>query len=217
MPNSSTGSGTEGIEQGMQQALDTLRDLCQAKGYDLQDLCYVTLYVRSIGEYPLLNRVYHRAFDFHNPPTRVCVECPLPDGCHVVMEAIAYRQPVAGTISSAEERDREGEETAAALLNGRRNTMHVQGISHWAPANIGPYSQSTRVRFTYPTIQWLYSTTNRSLAYLADWRHYVYLRPDRPRTRQHDNHRGRHPAAVQAHVAPHQPDCQGDERPRPVA
>ncbi|KMZ09351.1 uncharacterized protein LOC6725719 isoform X1 [Drosophila simulans] len=139
------GSGTEGIEQGMQQALDTLRDLCQSKGYDLQDLCYVTLYVRSIGEYSLLNRVYHRAFDFHNPPTRVCVECPLPDGCHVVMEAIAYRQPVAGTISSAEERDREGEETAAALLNGRRNTMHVQGISHWAPANIGPYSQSTRI------------------------------------------------------------------------
>ncbi|KAI8034757.1 uncharacterized protein LOC128264077 [Drosophila gunungcola] len=139
------GSGPDGIEQGMQQALDTLRDLCQAKGYDLQDLCYVTLYVRSIGEYPALNRIYHRAFDFHNPPTRVCVECPLPDGCHVVMEAIAYRQPVAGSISSAEERDREGEETAAALLNGRRNTMHVQGISHWAPANIGPYSQSTRI------------------------------------------------------------------------
>jgi len=142
------GSGSEGMEQGMEQALDTLRDMCHAKGYDLQDLCYVTLYVRSIGEYPALNRVYHRAFDFHNPPTRVCVECPLPDGCHVVMEAIAYRQPVAGAISSAEERDREGEETAAALLNGRRNTMHVQGISHWAPANIGPYSQSTRVRLS---------------------------------------------------------------------
>ncbi|KAH8235822.1 hypothetical protein KR032_008157 [Drosophila birchii] len=139
------GSGTEGMEQGMQLALDTLRDLCQSKGYELQDLCYITLYVRSIAEYPALNRIYLRSFDFHNPPTRVCVECPLPDGCHVVMEAIAYRQPVAGTISSAEERDREGEETAAALLNGRRNTMHVQGISHWAPANIGPYSQSTRI------------------------------------------------------------------------
>ncbi|KAH8289527.1 hypothetical protein KR054_006852 [Drosophila jambulina] len=139
------GSGTDTMELGMQMALDTLRDLCQSKGYELQDLCYITLYVRSIAEYPALNRIYLRSFDFHNPPTRVCVECPLPDGCHVVMEAIAYRQPIAGTISSAEERDREGEETAAALLNGRRNTMHVQGISHWAPANIGPYSQSTRI------------------------------------------------------------------------
>ncbi|KAH8273471.1 hypothetical protein KR018_002962 [Drosophila ironensis] len=139
------GCGSEGIEAGMQQALDTLRDLCMARGYELQDLCYITLYVRSIAEYPALNRIYQRAFDFHNPPTRVCVECPLPDGCHVVMEAIAYRQAIAGAISSADERDREGEETAAALLNGRRNTMHVQGISHWAPANIGPYSQSTRI------------------------------------------------------------------------
>lgn len=24
-------------------------------------------------------------------------------------------------------------------------TMHVQSLSHWAPANIGPYSQAVRV------------------------------------------------------------------------
>ena len=27
-----------------------------------------------------------------------------------------------------------------------RQTMHVQGLSHWAPANIGPYSQAVKVR-----------------------------------------------------------------------
>lgn len=27
--------------------------------------------------------------------------------------------------------------------------MHVQGISHWAPANIGTYSQSTKVTNCY--------------------------------------------------------------------
>ena len=27
-----------------------------------------------------------------------------------------------------------------------RLTMHVQGLSHWAPANIGPYSQAVKVR-----------------------------------------------------------------------
>lgn len=26
-----------------------------------------------------------------------------------------------------------------------RDTMHVQSISHWAPANIGPYSQAVQV------------------------------------------------------------------------
>lgn len=32
-------------------------------------------------------------------------------------------------------------------MDHKRHSMHVQGISHWAPANIGPYSQSTRVCF----------------------------------------------------------------------
>ena len=26
-----------------------------------------------------------------------------------------------------------------------RKTLHVQSISHWAPANIGPYSQAVKV------------------------------------------------------------------------
>ncbi|XP_034489328.1 uncharacterized protein LOC117793033 isoform X2 [Drosophila innubila] len=125
------------MEKGMQQALDTLRELCHTNGYDLQDLCFTTLYVRSIAEYPALNSVYLQSFGFHNPPTRVCVECPLPDDCHVIMEAIAYRAPATYSGDDSEE--------TQTLLNGRRNTMHVQGISHWAPANIGPYSQSTRI------------------------------------------------------------------------
>ena len=28
---------------------------------------------------------------------------------------------------------------------GGRSAMHVQSISHWAPANIGPYSQAVKV------------------------------------------------------------------------
>lgn len=36
-------------------------------------------------------------------------------------------------------------------MDHKRHSMHVQGISHWAPANIGPYSQSTRVCFVLLT------------------------------------------------------------------
>lgn len=32
-----------------------------------------------------------------------------------------------------------------SINNVKRETMHVQGISYWAPANIGPYSQSVVV------------------------------------------------------------------------
>jgi len=33
----------------------------------------------------------------------------------------------------------------ARLRGLERRVMHVQGISHWAPANIGPYSQAIMV------------------------------------------------------------------------
>ena len=41
------------------------------------------------------------------------------------------------------QRKREGEEGEG---EGDLITMHVQSLSHWAPANIGPYSQAVRVR-----------------------------------------------------------------------
>lgn len=93
----------------------------------LNDLCYITLYVRDISEYSILNQVYSEKLNFQNPPTRVCVETCLPVGCHVILEAVAFK---AGYVIEADY---------------RRHTMHVQGISHWSPANIGPYSQSTKI------------------------------------------------------------------------
>ena len=50
---------------------------------------------------------------------RVCVEVVLPENVALQLDCIASRQP--------------------------RSTMHVQGLSHWAPANIGPYSQAVKV------------------------------------------------------------------------
>lgn len=93
----------------------------------LSDLCYITLYVRDISEYSTLNEAYSEKINFQNPPTRVCVETCLPKGCPVIVEAVAFK---AGYVIEADY---------------RRHTMHVQGISHWAPANIGPYSQSTKI------------------------------------------------------------------------
>lgn len=86
------------------------------------------MYVRNIAEYPILNQVYAEKLNFQNPPTRVCVETSLPENCHIILEAVAFK---AGNEHSEYEH--------------KRHTMHVQGISHWAPANIGPYSQSTKV------------------------------------------------------------------------
>lgn len=120
----------ETAADGMTIALEHMRRQLAEHSYTWQHVCYVTLYVRNMCEYGTMNQVYARYFHAANPPTRVCVECPLPRGLHVIVEAVAFRPP---------------KDVGTLLLMDPRHTMHVQGISHWAPANIGPYSQSTRV------------------------------------------------------------------------
>ena len=56
---------------------------------------------------------------------RVCVELSLSEGVLVRVEVMVC-----------------GCEAGEA---GGRTSMHVQSISHWAPANIGPYSQAVTV------------------------------------------------------------------------
>ncbi|XP_055641894.1 uncharacterized protein LOC129778808 isoform X2 [Toxorhynchites rutilus septentrionalis] len=125
-------AGVQGVaessSQAMEIALQTLEELITSNSFTLQQICYMTLYVRDMAEYSYLNEIYSKKFNFTNPPTRVCVECPLPDNCQVVLEAVAFNS-----------------EKSISELEHKRHTMHVQGISHWAPANIGTYSQSTKV------------------------------------------------------------------------
>uniref|UniRef100_A0A182JP80 Diphthine--ammonia ligase n=1 Tax=Anopheles christyi TaxID=43041 RepID=A0A182JP80_9DIPT len=118
----------EDSRQAMTNAMSTLEEMIQSHSFTLRQICYITLYVRNMTEYSCINEIYSTVFAFPNPPTRVCVECPLPADCAVVLEAVAFNP-----VSSASE------------LEHKRQTMHVQGISHWAPANIGTYSQSTKV------------------------------------------------------------------------
>jgi diphthine-ammonia ligase len=80
-----------------------------------------------MNEYSILNQVYSQKLNFQHPPTRVCVETCLPENCHVILEAVAFKTGM------------------AIEADYKRLNLHVQGISHWSPANIGPYSQSTRI------------------------------------------------------------------------
>jgi len=58
------------------------------------------------------------------------VETRLPDGVLFCIDCLAHRYDVA----------------MDDVLCDEKLVMHVQSISHWAPANIGPYSQSIKVR-----------------------------------------------------------------------
>lgn len=97
----------------------------------LSDVCSVSLYINDMTEYATLNKDYVNIMSFPNPPSRGCVECPLPEGVGVILEALAYK----AVVNDPEFVD--------------KHSMHIQGISHWAPANIGPYSQAVRVSFWF--------------------------------------------------------------------
>lgn len=64
------------------------------------------------------------------PPVRVCVEIP---GDEIIAHFTIWNH------------HQEGHESGLEQFKEKQVNMHVQGISCWAPPNIGPYSQSNKM------------------------------------------------------------------------
>lgn len=76
--------------------------------------------------FPEANTAYVKYFGT-SPPSRACVAVPLPEGGRIRIEVIGF------------------DDQAEDAPIGGRTALHVQGLSYWAPANIGPYSQAVTV------------------------------------------------------------------------
>jgi len=83
-----------------------------------------TILLRNMSQYAAVNAIYGERFNYINPPARVTICCgdSLPEGVFVAISFSLIQTPTGG-------------------ING----LHVQSISYWAPANIGPYSQAINV------------------------------------------------------------------------
>ena len=80
-----------------------------------------------------------------SPPARACVGV---GGVGVGLDCLAWVGEPSGTLDNkVVTRGVKGE-------TGTRKALHVQSLSYWAPANIGPYSQAISVRefFLSPVI-----------------------------------------------------------------
>ncbi|XP_014556718.1 hypothetical protein COCVIDRAFT_15936 [Bipolaris victoriae FI3] len=86
------------------------------------NITHTTLLLRSMSHFTTLNPLYSSFFTSINPPSRVTVACSdtMPEGVDVMLSVIAERSE-------------------------KREGLHVQSTSYWAPANIGPYSQAISV------------------------------------------------------------------------
>ncbi|XP_067414163.1 diphthine--ammonia ligase isoform X2 [Emydura macquarii macquarii] len=116
------------IQDAAQEAFSSLQANMNSKGLELKDIILVHLYMKNMKDFAVINSAYMTEFDLC-PPARVCVEAPLLDGVLFWMDCLAHKCDV----------------TIDDVHCYQKQVMHVQSISHWAPANIGPYSQSVKV------------------------------------------------------------------------
>ena len=93
-----------------------------ALGLDWSAVDAVRLYVEDMSHFAAVNAAYVRVVPTHSPPARACVELRLPAGVPAAVEVIAATREGSGPAS--------------------RRSLHVQSLSCWAPACIGPYGQA---------------------------------------------------------------------------
>ncbi|KAJ3026125.1 UNVERIFIED_CONTAM: ATP binding domain 4 [Siphonaria sp. JEL0065] len=115
------------VEQETRDCMEQLTGLLKFHGFEWKHVIMMHLFVADMNEFGLLNSVYG-SFLGTNPPTRITVEVSgLVGKRRIQMDCLAFNQDA----------------TQAFKVN--KSVMHVQGVSYWAPSNIGPYSQTVKL------------------------------------------------------------------------
>lgn len=113
----------------------------------LSHIANINLLISSMELFPVVNTIYGSFFGA-SPPARACIAADLPPDIHLRLECIAYDE---------------------SQLHDR-HPLHVQSLSYWAPANIGPYSQAIKVDSkTEFSCQFIYVLQPGCGAYLRLW------------------------------------------------
>ncbi|BGP19946.1 hypothetical protein JCM10213v2_008077 [Rhodosporidiobolus nylandii] len=113
------------IEDEVRACFGALEELLASNSASLLTLTHLTVLLSppsSMALFPRINAIYASYFGT-SPPTRACVAVAESGGrWRVKLEGVARRH------EDAEE----------------RKALHVQSLSYWAAANIGPYSQAVK-------------------------------------------------------------------------
>ena len=86
-----TGTLPEGVEAQAAQALKNIGAILAEAGYERTDVVKTTIFIRNMGDFAAVNRIYAGFFGDHKP-ARSCVEVSaLPKGGLVEIEATAAK------------------------------------------------------------------------------------------------------------------------------
>ncbi|KAI9332713.1 hypothetical protein DFJ73DRAFT_664006 [Zopfochytrium polystomum] len=114
-------NGEDSVAEQGKSVMEQIQSTLESKNCTWSDVTLMQVYVANMADFASMNSIYATFFGI-NPPPRVTVELPLDPGILIQVDCLAFQHDRA-----------------------QRETMHVQGISYWAPANIGPYSQTVKV------------------------------------------------------------------------
>ncbi|KAG8766615.1 hypothetical protein FRC12_006750 [Ceratobasidium sp. 428] len=118
-------SPTDPIEDEVVACFKTIKELLSQNNMHPKHITNTTLLLSSLDLFPQVNAAYGQYFGT-SPPSRACVAVDLPSTSRIRIACVAFRDEESGT--------------------NQRTGLHVQGVSYWAPANIGPYSQTIIVQ-----------------------------------------------------------------------
>ncbi|KAG1907061.1 meiotically up-regulated 71 protein [Suillus fuscotomentosus] len=109
------------LEEQVRDCFIQLQGILQSHDLCIEDVANITLLLPSLAPkiFAAANKAYAEFFGV-SPPSRACVGVDLPEGVRVILECVARK-------------------------DNTRRALHVQSLSYWAPANIGPYSQAVTV------------------------------------------------------------------------
>ena len=89
--NPDTGELVSDIQKATRQSLENVKAVLEAAGTTLRNVVKVSIFVKDMNDFALVNEVYAEYFN-ENPPARSCVEVArLPKDAVIEIEAIATK------------------------------------------------------------------------------------------------------------------------------
>jgi 2-iminobutanoate/2-iminopropanoate deaminase len=76
------------LEDETRQALVNLNKILEAAGSSLTQALKITVYIKDIADYPVVNKIYGEFF-LKDPPARAVIQGMLPAGAAIEFDAIA--------------------------------------------------------------------------------------------------------------------------------
>ncbi|KAN0031596.1 hypothetical protein ACTFIV_005461 [Dictyostelium citrinum] len=121
----SNNNNNNNIGELLDKTLLNISNKLKENSLSIDQILYVNLYISDMNDFSIVNQYYYKYFK-NNPASRACIQIPLSkdDKTKFLIDCI-------GAIE-------------------KKTNLHVQSISNWAPACIGPYSQANQYKgFTF--------------------------------------------------------------------